>query len=205
MKMKVTLTSYQKDILKEAANRGAGNASSLLSKITGKTVNIVQPQVEVVPFSKLSSLITGPKEFVVGSAAMIKGEIQGSLLTLFPKKSGCLMTDLLEKNKSGTTKIFQPKEQEQIKDLGKRVSQSFLDTFGRFLGFQAKIEVVSFVSTFGESIADFVLMNIGSQPKEAILLKKVSFNVEESNIKGRFIVIMATGSISTLLGHIKNT
>ena len=57
------------------------------------------------------------------------------------------------------------------------------------------------VSTLGDSIIDFILLKIGK--KENILLVKIGFEVENTSVKGDFMLVFTMSSLSPLLKKLK--
>lgn len=60
------LTSFQKDILKEIGNIGAGNAATSLSQLLGHKIDMLVPNVEIADFNEVIELVGGPEQPIVG-------------------------------------------------------------------------------------------------------------------------------------------
>lgn len=53
------LTTFQKDILKEIGNIGAGNAATSLSMLLGQKIDMMVPSVEIADFNEVIELVGG--------------------------------------------------------------------------------------------------------------------------------------------------
>ena len=53
------------DVLKEIGNIGAGNATTALSQMINKRVDMKVPKVELLDFNELANIVGGPENLVV--------------------------------------------------------------------------------------------------------------------------------------------
>ena len=98
------LNIVEKDALQEVGSIGSGNASSILSNLTGKEVTLTVTHTDIVPIKEIPKLIlgkkelvTGPKKLVVGVYSQISGDVRGNITVIFSKESALLLSDLLQK------------------------------------------------------------------------------------------------------------
>ena len=49
---------------------------------------------------------------------------------------------------------------------------------------------------------DFILLNVDAEAKQALVIK-TEFNVEESDVKGEFVLLLTTKQIDSLMMKIK--
>ena len=75
-------TKIQIDALKEIINIGGGNAATSMSEITGRSISVKIPRVEVLSYSEIYEQIMGEEEFVNCMIIKIKDEnnIGGSFM-----------------------------------------------------------------------------------------------------------------------------
>jgi len=195
------LTLVEKDALEEVASIGGGNASAALSNLVGEIVNLKISTVDIAPIKEIQELIGGPKKLIVGVYSTIKGDVKGNVITILEKKNALFLVDILQRKTLGTTKILGKQEQKLIKETGKTLLTFYLNAFSDFLKIKTIQTKPKFVSTFGESIMDFVLIGI-HEKLEHLLLFKTDFGVEK-RFEGNFILLLAIESIDILLKAIK--
>jgi chemotaxis protein CheC len=195
------LDEFQKDALQELGSLGSGKASAELSRMVGTKVNLEVPFVNLVPTSSVPDLVGGPKRLVVGTYSHVSGDVTGTMVVVFPIKSAKMLVDVLRKQPSGTCDVLTEDDRTQLKAVGEILSKAYLETLVEFLGIKATYDAPRIVSAFGESLPDFVLLNI--QGDSALLLKTI-FNVPATEeLEGNFVLLLTADSIEKLLETIK--
>lgn len=198
---KYELSPAAKDALTEVASVGSGNASSALSNLIGKEVNLVTPSVNVIHVSEIPKLVGGPKKMVVAVYTPIAGDLEGNMMVVFVQKSALNLVDLMQKQKIGTTNQMGKKEQKLLNQVMHALSTTYLNAMGEFLGITTSQANPRFIATFGSSITDFALFGIEEKPNYIVLLK-TNFIVEP-DIEGNFIMLLAVSSIDMFVELIK--
>lgn len=196
------LDEMQIDALRELASISSGNASTTLSKLTGKMVKLTTSYMNVIEIEDLPKFVGGPKKLVVGIYIPVAGDISGTTLMVFPKKSALILSDLMQKKELGTSEVLKKKDQRMLIKTGDITSTTYLNALAGFLGIKATRADPKFVSTFGEYIDDFILLGVGKELKHALLLK-TTFSISPPKIEGQFIMLLAVKSLDLLLNLIK--
>ena len=70
------------DVLKEIGNIGAGNAMTALSQMLQCKVDMKVPQVRLLEFQEVGSLMGGEEQLMVGVYLAVEGDITGSIMFL---------------------------------------------------------------------------------------------------------------------------
>lgn len=70
------------DVLKEIGNIGAGNAMTALSQMLNCKVDMQVPQVKLLEFSEMASIMGGEEQLMVGVFLGVEGDITGSIMFL---------------------------------------------------------------------------------------------------------------------------
>ena len=96
------LNAFQLDTLKEISNIGAGNAATSLSLMVSKKIDMAVPQVNILPFSKITEIIGGADKEVAGGYMQVDGEWPMGILFLIPKEQVFYFLDMLFGNPEGT-------------------------------------------------------------------------------------------------------
>ena len=80
--MSATYNDIQLDALRELANIGAGNASTALSGMLGRPVDLTVPDARVVPMTQAVEEIGVPESEVTGIALGVLGDMPSVVLML---------------------------------------------------------------------------------------------------------------------------
>lgn len=198
----IRLNDIEKDALKETANIGAGNASSVLSKIVNSKVNIFISDLDFVSIEGIEQQIEGPKKLVVGIYTPISGEMSGTIITMFLKESALALASAMQRRKCDPSGTLNENDQVALKKMGNILADSYLKSLGEFLGMGLKCEGSKIISTFGESIIDFIMLSIEPESKQGLLIK-TGFDIPTSDIKGEFILLLTMKKIDDVIKKIK--
>ena len=77
-------TELQLDALRELANVGSGNASTALSGMLGRSVDISVPKAQALPFAEAVEAAGPAEQEITGIVLGIVGEMNGTVLLLVP-------------------------------------------------------------------------------------------------------------------------
>jgi len=202
MEGEIQLSDLEKDALKESANVGAGNASSALSKLVKKKVNIIVSDLNFISLDNLQEAVGGPKQLVVGIYTPITGGMTGTVIIIFPIECALALSSVLQgKPKSASTTLSED-DKGALGNMGNILSESYLNSLDQLLDMGMKREQSKIVSTFGECVIDLIMLTIDQDTKSGLLIK-TNFDIEESDIKGQFVLLLTTKKIEDVLVKIR--
>lgn len=81
-----TISTQYFDVLKELGNIGAGNATTALASLLQCKVDMKVPQVRVLDFKDVGTLLGGEEQVMAGAYLAVEGDITGSILFLVKKE-----------------------------------------------------------------------------------------------------------------------
>ena len=76
------------DVLKEIGNIGAGNATTALAQLLQCKVDMKVPQVKLLRFKELGSLMGGEDQVMIGIYLAVEGDITGSIMFIMTNDNG---------------------------------------------------------------------------------------------------------------------
>ena len=82
-----TMTDEYVDVLRELGNIGAGNAMTALAQLLNCKVDMQVPQVRLLEFKDVGSLIGGEEQIMAGIYLAVSGDITGSIMFLPDQES----------------------------------------------------------------------------------------------------------------------
>ncbi|WP_093134098.1 chemotaxis protein CheC [Salinibacillus kushneri] len=86
-----SLSPIQLDILKEVGNIGSGNATTSLSALLNRKIQMKVPKVNIVSFDEMMDMVGGPETEIASIFVKIKGDISGSMFFVLPPHEASLL------------------------------------------------------------------------------------------------------------------
>jgi len=126
------LDEMQYDVLKEIGNIGAGNATTALSQMLSKKMDMSVPKVALISFNEISNIIGSEEQIVVGILLELEGEINGMMMFFFDIKSEHHLVDVLMQRPIENKSIdeesteFSEIEMSALNEIGNIVAGSYL-------------------------------------------------------------------------------
>lgn len=195
------ISAIELDALKETANIGTGHASMALSSIFKKKVNISLPVLELTNAESISSKISTPDEMIVGIYSKILEGMEGNIITILPIDSALDITNTFLMEDKKADEGLSEQDKKLLQRVGTAIYASYLTSLAKFFEKKITFEPPNVISTFGSSIQDFLILNMGNTDK--LLLIKLGFNIEQTTIKGDFLLLFSSDSLTPLLASIR--
>lgn len=194
-----TLTDLQYDALKEVGNIGIGNATTSLSQMVNKKVDISFPDLKLIPLIKVPILVKNAAP-VVGIIQQLTGDSKGFLVLLLSKDSAKFLVKLvLGQAEDGTT--FNEMEQSALKELGNIMNGTYISSLSNFLGIALGLLPPSQVHDMSDAIINQIV-SMMSLDVEDVLFMKTEFTVNSEKIEGRILIFTDSVSLSKILSAI---
>ena len=130
-----SLKAHQLDALREVANIGAGHAATALSQMTGATIMISVPTINIARLEDVPPQITGPEEPVAAVLMNMLGDLTGRTLLVFPQPDRASAgRDHAEPAAGRESSELGELEQSAIKEAGNILSGAYLNALSDFMG-----------------------------------------------------------------------
>ncbi len=127
------LSTIQYDVLKELGNIGAGNATTALAQLINKKVQIGVPQVRLLEFNEISSVIGSEENVMAGILIMLSGEINGMMMFLmYPEVARSMINVLMCDNSDSTD--FNDIEISAVMEVGNIIAGAYLRSLSELTG-----------------------------------------------------------------------
>lgn len=195
------LNNIEIDALNEVANIGIGSASIALSNIFRKKVSVNLPNLKVAHPSDIAKYICKEKEMIVGMYSKLKEGLDGDLMMLIPIKSALDITSFFSKKKTGNMNLSN-KDEFIIKKIVMAIYISYLSSLAKFFEKKIIFDPPNLICALPESILNFTMMRLGNI--QTILIIKLEFDIENTNIKGDFTLLFTIDSSTPLVTLIRS-
>lgn len=195
------LDEFAKSALVETFNIGASRAADTLSRMTGLTVNVTVPGMEITSIKNLPEKV-GEDVKVAVYIQLSKG-FSGHAFFIMDLNNALTMSDLMMGMPPGSTTELDEMAKSAVMEAGNILISSFANALSEFLGTEIEQTPPNLVIDFLPAILDLALADIG-QYCDYTLLLKTQMKIEGIEFKEHFIILPHPSSmkkiIDTLLG-----
>ncbi|PUU94662.1 chemotaxis protein CheC [Halanaerobium sp.] len=188
------LDQTKKDILKEVANIGAGNAATAFSGMIGQEINMTVPKVELVKIQDLPAITGDEEEFIACIMINFSGEISGKILLVVDMENVEKMLKLIFSTDDLPGKEMQ---HSALNELGNILSGAYLKAINDFtdLALDQSVPAMAYdmaAAVLSSSVIDY------SQTEDHILLLETEFITEEEKLELFYFFIPERDSLDFL-------
>ncbi|MBR9675594.1 hypothetical protein GOV05_01145 [Candidatus Woesearchaeota archaeon] len=145
----------------------------------------------------IKKLLPDPYGIVVGILSEIKEGMEGKTFTIIPTKSALNITWTFapeHKRKGGE---LDDTDKRLMQKVGIAIYSSYLSSFAKFFQKKITFDPPNVISTYGRTLQDYMLLHFEGFSEFMVI--KVRFDIKNSDIKGEFILLFTTDSVSSLL------
>ena len=182
------------DVLREIGNIGAGNATTALAQMLGCKVDMAVPQVRLLEFSEVGSIMGGEEQIMAGIYLMVEGDITGSILFLLNKESARkLVSKLMGMEVTGD----EPNEMEQsaLKEIGNIITASYLNSLSMLTQVVIYPSVPALSIDMAGAILSVPAIEFGTMGDKLLLIQTQFFE----GLDGYFILVPDLDSYDKIL------
>src|SRR5512133_2897756 len=129
-----SLKALQLDALREVANIGAGHAATALSTMTGGTIMISVPTINIARLEDVPTQISAPEEPVAAVLMNMLGDLTGRTLLVFPKLTAIRLAELMLRRPHGESPDLSELQQSALKEAGNILSGAYMNALSEFMG-----------------------------------------------------------------------
>lgn len=194
------LSSIQYDVLKELGNIGAGNATTALAQLINTRVDIGVPQVRLLDFDEISSIIGFEENVMVGILIMLSEDINGMMMFLmYPEVARNLINVLM--NTDSTSMNFDEIEVSAVMEIGNIIAGAYLRSLSELTGLTIDVSVPMLQIDMAAAILSVPAIEFG-KIGDKVLLIETEFDDEKKNedaITGYYILVPELDSYEKIL------
>ena len=194
-----TLTDFEYDALKEVGNIGIGQASTSLSKMMNKPVNISLPYLKLIPLVQLPQAVRF-EEPVVGIIQQLSGDEKGYLLLMLSMESAKKILRLML-GSAEETNAFDEMEKSALQELGNIMNGTYISAISNFLGISLGISTPFEVYDMSVALINQVVGQMIAEVNDVLFLK-TEFTINSEKIDGVILVFTDSLSLSKILDAI---
>jgi chemotaxis protein CheC len=188
-------TDLQLDALRELANIGSGKASTALSSMLGRSVDITVPKASVSPMADAVSAVGDPEAEATGIVLGIVGDMPAAVLLLFTPNDAKLMCGLLGVEAGSEIGVS------ALMEIGNIVGTSYINALAEMTGMDLEPTPPAAATDMLGAIVETVLAGSAAAGDVALLLDS-ELVVEGEDCSVSFLLVPDQGGIEQLLSRL---
>ena len=198
------LQPVQIDALREVANIGAGHAATALSQMTGGTIMISVPRINIAKLEEIPPQITAPEEPVAAVLMQMLGDLTGRTLLVFPRPTAIRLSELMLRRPEGSSKGLGELEQSAIKEAGNILSGAYMNALSDFMGMMLLPSPPSLAVDMSQAVLSTAYVQFGSD-RDYVFCVESEFFMQDLNehLRGFFLLLPDAASLQAILRAVK--
>ncbi|MCQ2494005.1 MAG: chemotaxis protein CheC [Lachnospiraceae bacterium] len=193
-----TVTSQYYDVLKELGNIGAGNAMTALSQMIGSKIDMRVPQVKLLEFDELGTIIGGEEQIMVGVFLGVEGDISGSMLFLLEQSSAKhLINKVMMGMGSPDDPEFTEMERSAMQEVGNIITGAYLNSLAMITNLTIYPSPPSLTVDMAGAILSVPAIEFGIYGDKILMIQSQFF--DDVEIDGFFVLVPDIDSYAKIL------
>jgi len=193
--MSAQYSDLQLDALRELANVGSGTASTALSAMLGRSVDITVPNAFVLPMAEAVDSIGNPEDDVTGIVLGVFGDMEATVLLLVNPNHAALLCGMLgvpADSEFGESALM---------EIGNIVGSSYINALAMMTGMEIEPTPPGLATDMLAAIVQSVLAQRATGGDVALLLDS-DMVVEGEDCSVSFLLVPDQGGVEQLLARL---
>ncbi|MBX9927298.1 MAG: chemotaxis protein CheC [Gemmatimonadaceae bacterium] len=198
------LGAIQLDALREVANIGAGHAATALSEMTGHTIMISVPTINVAPLDEMPNHISEPEEPVAAVLMRMMGDLTGLTLLVLPTPTALRLAEMMARRAAGSSTSLGAFERSALQEAGNILSGAYLNALAEFMGMILLNSPPSLEVDMSDALLSATYLE-STQGTDSVLCVESEFYMQESGerLRGFFLLLPDAASLQAILKAIR--
>lgn len=188
-------TELQLDALRELANIGSGTASTALSGLLGRPVDISVPKAEALPFAEAVEYAGDAESEITGIVLGIMGEMNGTVLLLVPPADADKLCRMLGVEPDDEFALS------ALGEIGNIVGTSYINALASMTGMEIEPTPPATATDMLGAIVASVLAGAAMSGDIALMLDS-NLVVEGEDCSISFLLVPDQGGVDLLLSRL---
>jgi chemotaxis protein CheC len=188
---------FQMDVLKEVGNIGAGNATTALSKLLDKPIDMKVPLVKVMQFEDITEVFGGSEEVVIGIFLRFVGEAPGNMFFIITQESAKRLLRNLVGIEVDSEDQYSEMELSALSEIGNILTGSYLSSLADFTKLNMSPTVPSLSIDMAGAILSYGLIQTGEMGDQALFIDTVFLDGQDE-VEGHFFLIPDPDSLEKI-------
>ena len=191
------VTQNYLDVLKEIGNIGAGNAMTALSQMLQCKVDMKVPQVRLLEFKEVGTLMGGEEQLMVGVYLAVEGDITGSIMFLVQMDSAKHLVNKLMMGMGSDEPGLNEMELSAMKEVSNIITGAYLNSLSMLTNLKIYPSPPDLTMDMAGAILSVPAIEFGTLGAKLLLIQSQFY--DEVEIDGYFILIPDLESYEKIL------
>jgi chemotaxis protein CheC len=198
------LKDVQLDALREVANIGAGHAATALSQMTGSTIMISVPTINISSLEDVPTHISEPEEPIAAVLMHMMGDLTGRTLLVFPRPTAMRLAELMLRRPAGSSSEMGALEKSAIREAGNILSGAYMNALSDFMGLMLLPSPPSLEIDMSSAILTTAYLQFGTD-RDHVFYVESQFFLQEQNehLRGFFLLLPDLASLQAILRAVR--
>lgn len=183
------IDSIQLDILREIGNIGAGNATTALSQMINRRIDMGIPVAKITDFNELADVLGGPENPIVGILLGVEGEINGMMMFVLEQSSAHTLVNMLMGMALDHFNDFTEMEMSALNEIGNIIAGAYLNSLSSLTNLKIIATVPHTAVDMAGAILSVPAIEFGKIGDKALLIQTDFGESDKMNLFGYFILI----------------
>ena len=198
MRQFADLDEISRDILKEIGNIGTGNAVTALSQMLMHPVDIAVPDLKIIKYQEVCSLLDSADELQTGIMVGVGGEMEGMFLFLLSETFTMMVLNKILGEEE--REFLNPGEMERslICELGNIMCGSYINALASVMDLKLEVSVPDVCIDMGGAILTYPMSRWVIVSDDILLIENI-FHMSGEIFKGRILFLPEQEDLGTML------
>ena len=202
MRQFADLDEISRDILKEIGNIGTGNAVTALSQMLMHPVDIAVPDLKILKYQEVCSLLDSADELQTGIMVGVGGEMEGMFLFLLSETFTMMVLNKILGEEE--REFLNPGEMERslICELGNIMCGSYINALASVMDLKLEVSVPDVCIDMGGAILSVPLSRFLRVSDDILMIDNL-FHLGVESFLGRILFIPEPDSLDMMLRSLR--
>ena len=202
MRQFADLDEISRDILKEIGNIGTGNAVTALSQMLMHPVDIAMPDLKILKYQEVCSLLDSADELQTGIMVGVGGEMEGMFLFLLSETFTMMVLNKILGEEE--REFLNPGEMERslICELGNIMCGSYINALASVMDLKLEVSVPDVCIDMGGAILSVPLSRFLRVSDDILMIDNL-FHLGGESFLGRILFIPEPDSLDMMLRSLR--
>ncbi len=188
------------DVLREIGNIGAGNAMTALSQMLQCKVDMQVPQVRLLEFRDVGTMMGGEEQLMVGVYLAVEGDITGSIMFLVKQEGAKHLVNKIMMGMGSEGPDLNEMELSAMKEVSNIITGAYLNSLSTLTNLRIYPSPPALASDMAGAILSVPAIEFGTIGDKILLIQSQFY--DEVEIDGYFILIPDLESYGKILSSL---
>jgi chemotaxis protein CheC len=192
------LSEFQLSVISEIGNIGAGNAATALSDILADKVMMSVPELKIIDVERMTTILGGPENEVVGILVNMTNDVEGMLLFLLEKDFICLLINVLMDKKIESFSDISEMDMSAIMEIGNILAGSYVGAIGMMTNLDIRLATPQIAIDMVGAILSYPAAYFGNMAEKLLFIEE-DFLSGDTKIKSHLLIMPEPKSLDIIL------